>query len=363
MTGYRKQLIRIVTFLGGIYFFLVFLLPKNIGGKPSVENPAVLEGGFVFSKYHEQISDGFILIGAMAFGLGLINLLMVHGTKIAYLRRGWMPSVALLFGLFSMLSLSAVDWYNSEQNSADINYASTLKEFAAVINSDYKANKEGVPELDYRLLKLTEAAEAHLGRVELELLGAQQFFKASLVEGNPAKATIAELGEALVLSRVALQEARLNLEAGAAEARLQAAQKLGASLGAVAVGHRALRSKTYELTLGRRLYDLLFKGLFISLGAAMFSLLGFYIAAAAYRAFRIRSVESGLMMAAAVLVMLGQIPFGLWISDALPEIRHWLLQTPSAATARAIEIGTALAGLVMAFRMWFSIESESFKGD
>ena len=92
----------------------------------------------------------------------------------------------------------------------------------------------------------------------------------------------------------------------------------------------------------------------------MFSLLGFYIAAAAYRAFRISSFEALLMMSAAVIVMLGQIPFGALISEYFPELRLWLLKFPSAGAFRAIKIGALIAGLGMAFRMWFSIESSSF---
>jgi len=103
-----------------------------------------------------------------------------------------------------------------------------------------------------------------------------------------------------------------------------------------------------------------YHGFFVALGSAMFSLLGFYIAAAAYRAFRVSSVEALLMMGAAVIVMLGQIPFGVFISEDLPELRLWLLQIPSSGAFRAIKIGALIAGLGMAFRMWFSIESQSF---
>jgi hypothetical protein len=92
----------------------------------------------------------------------------------------------------------------------------------------------------------------------------------------------------------------------------------------------------------------------------MFALLGFYMAAAAYRAFRIRSYESALMMAAAVIVMLGQIPFGIWIWEGFTDIRLWLLSTPSTGAFRAVKFGAAIAGLIMAFRMWLSIETHSF---
>ncbi|RME58194.1 MAG: hypothetical protein D6780_07130, partial [Candidatus Dadabacteria bacterium] len=107
-------------------------------------------------------------------------------------------------------------------------------------------------------------------------------------------------------------------------------------------------------------YDLLYLGLFVPLGSAMFSLLAVYIAAAAYRAFRIKNVETVLMMTTAVIVMLGQIPFGIWIYKDLPLVRAWLLEVPNSAAFRAIKIGAAVAGLVMALRMWLSIESEGF---
>ena len=92
----------------------------------------------------------------------------------------------------------------------------------------------------------------------------------------------------------------------------------------------------------------------------MFALLAFYVASAAYRAFRIRSLESALMMLAAILVMLGQIPFGLWISDDLPLVRLWLLEVPNSAAFRAIAIGSGVAGLIMAFRMWLSLEADKY---
>jgi hypothetical protein len=96
---------------------------------------------------------------------------------------------------------------------------------------------------------------------------------------------------------------------------------------------------------------------FIPLGAAMFSLLAFYIANAAYRAFRIRSIEAAIMMVAAVVVMLGQIPFGpLFIHPSLPAVRLWLIETVSTPVFRAITFGSVVAGLAMAIRIWLSLD-------
>ena len=84
--GYRRKIIKIMTFLGGIYFFLEFVLPGTINGVK-------------IDQYHDQITVGFIVVGAMAVGLGIINLLMVHGSKIIFSRQGWPNSLALLIGL------------------------------------------------------------------------------------------------------------------------------------------------------------------------------------------------------------------------------------------------------------------------
>jgi hypothetical protein len=108
------------------------------------------------------------------------------------------------------------------------------------------------------------------------------------------------------------------------------------------------------------LYKCLFDGLYVSLGAAMFSLLAFYIASAAYRAFRVKSAEALLMMIAALLVMLGQIPFGGYLWSRFPEVRLWVLQVFSTPAFRGIALGSAVAFLAMAMRMWLSLETSAF---
>ena len=93
----RTRLIKLVTFLGGIYFFLEFVLPGTVFGVK-------------IDTYHDQISNGFITVGAMAAGLGLINLLMQHGSKIIFRRREWVYSAALLSGLAIMIAVTWQDW-------------------------------------------------------------------------------------------------------------------------------------------------------------------------------------------------------------------------------------------------------------
>jgi len=115
----------------------------------------------------------------------------------------------------------------------------------------------------------------------------------------------------------------------------------------------------------------LFLGMLNSLDATMFSLLAFYIAAAAYRAFRVRSIEAILLMGAAFVVMLGQVPFGMALTARLPTegllasfrievISNWILQTINTPAYRAMNFGLALGGLAMALRIWLSLERGSY---
>ena len=252
----RKKLIVAFTFLGGIYFFLEFLLPEPIpvGGASFFfrENLGLRwklfpREGLFFGAYHEQISTAAVLVGVMAIGLGLINILRVHGARLARLREGALNSAALLGGILVTLVLGFWDW--------------------------------GAPDS-------TPAAAYN-----------------SIIMGT--------------------------------------------------------------------------KGLFTALSSSMFSLLAFYVATAAYRAFRVKSGEAALLMLSALLVMLGQIPMGVWLYDfaivapakywlgvapawSITDIRLWILRKLNVPAFRAISLGFGVAGLSMAMRMWLSMETKSF---
>ena len=210
-----KHITKIITFLGGLYFFLFFLLPENFLSKIGV------------SDHHSSISKGFIVIGAMAFGIGIIQLISVHFKKIARADNDTKYSVILLVSMLVTSVVGILEWRSSLLGSQPNQY-----EFAAKLIND---------------------------------------------------------------------------------------------------------------------------GLFVPLGSSMFALLAFYIASASYRAFRIKNWESGLLMVAAFLVVLGQTSLGAWISSDLTSIRNWLLTVPSTATFRGIAIGASIASLVLSIRIWLSL--------
>ncbi len=118
-------------------------------------------------------------------------------------------------------------------------------------------------------------------------------------------------------------------------------------------------------------YSILFEGFLTSLNSTMFSLVAFYIVSAAYRAFRIRSTEAGLMMAAATIIMLALVPIGAAITSWLPtegffsafrleRLGYWLLTSPNMAAQRAVSFGIGVGALAMSLRIWLSLERGSF---
>jgi len=121
--------------------------------------------------------------------------------------------------------------------------------------------------------------------------------------------------------------------------------------------------------------DVLFDGLLQQMDAAMFSLIAFFIFSAAYRAFRIRSAESTLLMVSALIAMfslMGALTFAwnnvmLGISGGNPvgfiysnfkldTIAGWVQSNFQVPALRALEFGVGLGALAMGLRLWLGLE-------
>lgn len=90
---------------------------------------------------------------------------------------------------------------------------------------------------------------------------------------------------------------------------------------------------------------------FKPLTATMFSLLAFYVASAAFRAFRAKNFEAFLLLGTAFIVLLGRTFAGAWLSSLVPDylpmfrienITIFIMSVVNTAGNRAIMIGISL---------------------
>lgn len=123
---------------------------------------------------------------------------------------------------------------------------------------------------------------------------------------------------------------------------------------------------------GLKPFDYLFEWAYMPLSSTLFSLLAFFIASAAYRAFIIRSFESNLLMITAVIVILGRTSFGGMLTSWLPEsLKFWhlpnlsdfIMEFPNSAAQRAIMISASLGIIGSSLRIILGIERSYLGGD
>jgi len=100
----------------------------------------------------------------------------------------------------------------------------------------------------------------------------------------------------------------------------------------------------------------LFTYVYQPLSAAIFSLLAFYLATAAFRTLRLRTWEAGGLLVSGVIVLLGQIPLGAQIWRTLPEARTWLLAVVAMAGLRGVIIAAALGAIFTGLRVLLGID-------
>ena len=123
---------------------------------------------------------------------------------------------------------------------------------------------------------------------------------------------------------------------------------------------------------------LVFEGIYDPLQATMFSLLAFFMASAAYRAFRAKTTEATLLLFAAFLVMLGRVPIGAEVGSLIDailpflpgdgstwfgDISGYIMTVLNATGQRAIMIGAALGMVAASVRIWIGLESEHLGRD
>lgn len=119
-------------------------------------------------------------------------------------------------------------------------------------------------------------------------------------------------------------------------------------------------------------FEWLYNNVQVPMDATMFSLLAFFIASAAYRAFRARAFEATLLLISAIIVMVGNVPIGdyIWntvlswvpLEDGASKIRQWILDVPNLAARRGIILGVSLGVISQSIRIILGIERSYLGG-
>lgn len=120
--------------------------------------------------------------------------------------------------------------------------------------------------------------------------------------------------------------------------------------------------------------DFLFDGILQKMDGAMFSVIAFYIMSAAYRAFRVRSVEATILLSTALIIMLSLLAVvdmasntmitGMTGGDknhflanfTISEVAGFIRTAFQSPSIRAIDFGIGVGALAMGLRLWLSLE-------
>jgi hypothetical protein len=131
-------------------------------------------------------------------------------------------------------------------------------------------------------------------------------------------------------------------------------------LGMIAIGfwsHGETRVDGAQTSFGW-LYDYTM----VPLQGTMFSILAFFIASAAYRAFRARSREASVLLVSAVIVMMGRVPLGQFLVPWSWDVTQWLLNVLNSAVRRAILIGVSMGAVALSLKIILGIERSYLGG-
>ena len=122
------------------------------------------------------------------------------------------------------------------------------------------------------------------------------------------------------------------------------------------VGLYGVATHEQHLWYASELFSWVYLNIYVHMDMTIFSLLAFFIASAAYRAFRLRSLEASILLIVGSLMLLGRAPIGGVIWEGFPTIADWLLTVPNSAGTRAITLGIAIGAISLAIRQLMGIE-------
>lgn len=335
----RRELPLLLVFLAGVVMAVQFFVPSEFSG-----------------NVKDFMSDWLIIIGIFAMALGIYSLVRVSWARISRRAENWQYSVITLVGLFAMIIFglqlpgvkyaptmeprNAVGTMTGLVDSMSLQIE-TLTDTTVAMESQPGVVAANVTRLADSCLVVADylIAEAWLVRTQDQETSLNQV----IANLNSIKADVGDLTTAPSDSAdgnaAALEVHDMSRTAAAAIAGLGDFEHRRPFIGGQA---------SY-------MFRQFFTHIMIPIQATMFSLLAFFIASAAYRAFRARSVLATVLLAAALVLMLRLIPLGP-LTGFLNDLSSWILLTPNLAAKRAILIGVGLGMVATALKVVLGIE-------
>lgn len=90
--------------------------------------------------------------------------------------------------------------------------------------------------------------------------------------------------------------------------------------------------------------------------SAIYALLGFYVCSAAYRSFKLKNLEAGILLVSTVLLMLAQAPIGDAMFPGISKLGEWILTVPNSAGMRGIRLGAGIGAYAASIRVVLGLE-------
>lgn len=103
-------------------------------------------------------------------------------------------------------------------------------------------------------------------------------------------------------------------------------------------------------------YKFIWDNVYSSLNATWYSTTAFYMMSSAWRGFRVRSVQAGVLMVAAIVVMLSKVGLGELLWSQIPTIGNWITKVPNTAGMRGILVGSCLGAVGVSLRIMLGLE-------
>lgn len=340
-SNFRKPITVGITFLAGFFYVLEWLWPRHILANGTATQNVL--GIIDIQEAQGIVNDISQVLTGFLLALGVLSIFRVHFGRLFKKQKDWFFSLVLLVSLFSIFILGMISF------SGDL----TMESRQATIDATLR---EGGP---------MTADLAALGRLGSEAQ-ARDLIEAA---ETPIKRQYnrREIDRATYEAQVANSQVIAQAATDANEQVIQAALDSGTLTAEAAALAKQGIVEEKERTKSEQAFQLLYRRGLLAMDAAMFSLIGFFILSAAYRAFRVRSIEASILMATALVVLLMFVPIALMLTNSLDpntfagnfridSIGSWLLATINVPAIRAIDLGLGLGLLAMGLRIMLGLE-------